>query len=524
MTYGTSRWSLVVVGAAAISLACATAGGARTDVAAKPVLTIGAVGTAFGTTNLDPARDRLFYPSVRTLTNEPIVYRRPDGSFSPGLATSWHYIKAKAGSGRANKDFEFTLRKGARFSDGTPVTAQAVKAWLEYFAGANGPAFAVLGPIASVEAVGRRTVRIHLKSPNPNIPDALSRSNWAHVSSPAAVAKPSLLSTRTYGAGPYMLDPAQTVANDHYTLVPNPHYYDKAKQHWSQVVIKVVPAVTSVLQAMQAGQIDVAPGDPSTAATARSAGFTVVRAPGANSSFALDVAGIKLKALADVRVRQAMNYAIRRPRIAAAFVGTNGSPTSALATEDGSYKAYANHYPYNPAKAKSLLAAAGYANGFTIDNVVTAGFVGSLGTPLAQAVAQDLKAVGITLNLRPTTTAAEVVQLALGPDPPAMFQAPFGYFSMWSLYGLAMKPGGNSNHVGGRGWSDARINSLWVKGSRAANATTVWKQITERATKQAYFLPILTSDALWYVNARKVKGVAVGKVYPVLTPNTWTPR
>lgn len=51
-----------------------------------------------------------------------ITHLNPDGTVAPALATSWSYV------GTGNETFEFTLRHDARFSDGTPVTASAVKA------------------------------------------------------------------------------------------------------------------------------------------------------------------------------------------------------------------------------------------------------------------------------------------------------------------------------------------------------------------------------------------------------------
>jgi peptide/nickel transport system substrate-binding protein len=478
----------------------AAAAGARTA-ATKPTLNIGE--TAF--ISLDTAKDVF---RNHTVTHEPFIYMNADGSFRPGLATSWRYLKPMARSGRANKDFELTLRRNARFSDGAPVTAQAVKAWLEYFPKGNGPHAGSMGPISSVETIGRWTVRIHLKSPNPVMPYTLSdQNNWGAISSPNAIANPALMATNTYGAGPYKLEPAQTVMNDHYTFVPNPYYYDKSKIKWSKVVLKVISTPTSALQALQAGQVDFVSGDPTTAGAAARSGFTVVHAPFANWGFTLDVAGVVSKPLADVRVRQALNYALDRKTIAASLYGRYGRPTSALLTPDGTDPKYTNYYSYNPGRAKALLAAAGYPNGFALDEVV----VHPAGVPLAQAVAKYLGDVGVKLNLDVKTTVPAYGQAVLGNTKSPMIQALMAYFRpMWAQYVFVIKPGSSFNRLRG-GWHDRTINNLWLKGQRAAKPTTYWKQITARLTSQALFMALSTTDGIIYAS-KKVKGV-------VATPN-----
>jgi peptide/nickel transport system substrate-binding protein len=504
-----------------LAAAAPTSTAAKT-VAAKPVLNI---GVNAGPLSLDPAKNGAgTFSMVDPLRHESLIHWNADGSFSPGLARSWRYLKAKAGSGRANKDFELTLRRNARFSDGTPVTAQAVKTWLEYVSRTSGPSLVYMGgQIASVEALGTWTVRIHLNFPNPVLPYTLSDVyNWGGVNSPNAVATPPTLLTRSFGAGPYMLDPAQTVANDHYTLVPNRYYYDKSRIKWSKVVVRIIATPSSMLQAMQSGQIDVAIGDPSTAAAAAASGVTVVHAPVTLHAFTLDPRGIKSKPLADVRVRQALNYALDRKTIAAAIVGRYGKPSSAIASSDGVDRKYENFYPYNPVKARSLLAAAGYANGFRIDNVIVQAYAGNLGTPLVQAVAKYLDAVGVKLGITSYPTPGEWGRAVLG-NPSAMILSPFAVSrSMWIQYGAFMKPGGLFNRVGG-GWNDPAITSMWLKGQRAADPAAYWRQITARATTKALFLPVLASNAVYYVN-KKVKGVVATAKRQFPLASEWSPR
>ncbi len=296
--------------------------------AGKPVLTI---ASPTDPRSLDPtATGNLL---VAHLAYANIIRTNPDGSFSPELATSWHYLNAKGGSGGANKGFEFTLRHDARFSDGTPVTAQAVVAWLTYFSQSKSVNVGSMPPIKSIQAIGKWTVRIICKSPNPQFRLTLGYGNtglWGAVASPDAVANPAKFNTETFGAGPYMVDPSQSLAGDHFTFVPNPYYYAKSTIKWSKIVVRIIPTGSSRLQALQAGQVDVAFGDAQTVSAARSSGLSVSVAPGLTPLFLINASGSRNGGapLKDVRVRQALNYAIDRKAIAKALFGKDGTATA----------------------------------------------------------------------------------------------------------------------------------------------------------------------------------------------------
>src|SRR5262249_17223153 len=113
----------------AIAIAClglATAANARSK--AKPTMTI---GTTVTPPSLDGFKWGGFHPAGG-LVWKGLVVPRPDGSFVPGLAASWRFLKSEGNSLRENKDFEITLRRGVRFADGTPMNARAVKTWFDF--------------------------------------------------------------------------------------------------------------------------------------------------------------------------------------------------------------------------------------------------------------------------------------------------------------------------------------------------------------------------------------------------------
>jgi peptide/nickel transport system substrate-binding protein len=514
---------LLIAAIACGIVTAAAAAGLKVSAAGKPTLTI-AISSPIG--SIDPSKDGGTDYQFRLLTSEAIAYREPSGALTPGLATAWNYVKAPAGSGLAHKAFKITLRHNARFSDGTLVTAQAVKGWFDFVSKSNSPFANSMGPISSIDTMGKWTVVIHLKSPNPALFAAdLLVGTWGVVQSPSCLASPAVLANQTCGAGPYMLQPSATVAGDHYTLVPNPYYYDKSRVKWGRIVFKVIGSPASVLQAMQAGQVDATGGDSTTATAAANAGLKVLHAPIGVETLFLDASGAKLKQLADVRVRQALNYAINRKVLAAVAGGKFAVPTSEISSGDGWNPAFANYYPYNPGKAKALLAAAGYPNGFALNPLtVGVGPPGGFADLLGQTIAKYWDAVGIQTTVYEPPTFGDYVQhLIIDPDPVFDLNVGPPGASMWTWWTLLMKPKSILNNVGGHGWNDPTINGLWVKGSRAANPSKYFEAIAARTVTQAYFVPLFKSTIYEYLNSKKVKNVTFGQYAGTLPIIDWSP-
>lgn len=481
---------LLSVGASGFS----TAASARAvPNAAKPTLTF---GTPDGPESLNPALDVTGTENLwRPLITTPIFLENPNGTFGPGLAASWKYV------GAGNETFSFTLKHGVRFSDGSIVTAAAVEAWLIYYNAHASASYAAQLPLTSINTVGNWTVVLHVATPNPLIPYYLSNAQErGYVNGPTALANPaSYLASQSDGAGPYMVDPAQTVAGDHYTFVPNPYYAAKAAVHFSSVVVKVITDPQTMLEALTTGQVNVAYGDQSTAVGAHSAGFQVLAyGQGTDGLEISDRSGGRptSKPFESLLVRQALNYAMDRKAISHALFGRYGSPTDQFGALDAVDPKYNNYYPYNPTKAKQLLAEAGYPNGFTV-NVVDIGFAGNLGDPLIQAMAQDAAAVGVTFNI---TT---------GPTFPIFFQGVLSgqneltnavntYAPMYATYTAFFKPG--SNFLTAASTDQPQLTTLYNEGAVAKNPAKYWLAISRTVVKEADTLTITTVPAYYYLS------------------------
>ncbi|WP_082530593.1 ABC transporter substrate-binding protein [Aeromicrobium sp. Root344] len=477
-------------------------GGAKPDVLR--------IGLGVGPVTLDPAKDAAGLPNVmRSLTNEALFHLNADKSASPALVSDSGYV------GKGNTTFELTLKKGIRFTDGEPLNAAAVKTWLLYFAKAGGP-FASNLSIKSIETQGDYKLTLHLASPNPIVPVILSQyGNGGAVSSPKAVAHPADLAKTTYGVGPYVIDSSQTVAGDHYTLVPSKYYYDKSAIRFKKVTVKVISDKSAMLRAFQAGQLDFGSLDPTVAAAAAKSGVKVMHwASGTVIVSLLDSKGSLAPALGDVRVRQALNYAVNRKAIAKAMVGEFGAPTSQLQMSDTD-PALNDRYPYDPQKAKTLLAEAGYKDGFSM-KVVDGGTASVIGDATMQAVAKDWEAIGVKVQVKAATT--DFVALALSKKFSGI-EWPPDAVPTWMGYSLFWGPKASLNPFG---VVNPELDRLFELGRSQSGdeAAETFAKLSSTVTEQALNVPIYTADTIWGMN-KHLTGIDKGTWMPFAADFGW---
>ncbi|MFF7244935.1 ABC transporter substrate-binding protein [Embleya sp. NPDC008237] len=421
------------------------------------------------------------------------------GTTQPGLATEWGYI------GTGNTDFEFGLREGITFSDGSPLTAESVAASLNY-ARKNGLNISWLSSIESVTATGPLTVRIHCTTPNPVLPRLLDNvSLVGSVISPAGLADPAKMGTRSFGAGPYVLDPWQTVSGDHDTYTPNARYWDKTKIHWKKVVVKVIPNPNSALQTVKTGQADALTITAGQVDAARSGGLTVAHTPIVTLGVNLvDRAGTRAPPLKDVRVRQALNYAVDRAAITKAVVQQYGQPTTqiGLPEAEGFTAETDRRYPYDPARARQLLTEAGYPNGFALD-METQGLLGI--DLVTQAVVEQWKRIGVTAQVTTDTSVGRwlanatsrkfaAVGFAYGAAPTYLMALD------WLLpHPTAFNPFASQDPELTRRLTDAASAPLDQQDAR-------YREVVRYVVDQGWFVSVMRMDGIYAFNAKKLTG------------------
>ncbi|MEU3464324.1 ABC transporter substrate-binding protein [Streptomyces sp. NPDC006733] len=464
---------------------------------------------------LDPAKVDQAFAGFVSPAYEPLIRRASDGSLQPGLATSWAYV------GTGNKTFELTLRDHVTFADGTALTAQGVVQHFQYIQRAGGTAAALLAG-AVITAPGDRTVRLTFALPNPVAPDIMTQDYViGDVISPTALTAPAALATTTSGAGPYALDPAATVAGDHYAFVANPRYWNKAQVHYKRIVLRVIANPNTALNALKTGQVDAAATDFSISSSAKTAGLQIVQTPFVIQGIALlDRDGSLLKPLGDVRVRRAVNYAIDRGAISKALLGEYGVPTTQFTVPggEGYVRANATAYPYDPAKARQLLAEAGYPDGFTLP-MLSSPFAG-IGT-MAQALSDQLGKVGIRVKLRTLTNPnAYVSELAGGKTASAAVG--YGYQPTY-LEGLGLflptAPVFNP-----RKSASPQLTALFGKLAVAAQAQrpAAAQAVQAWLVDNAWFAPVAASPVFYYARPT-VGGVKVSPNSPMANLADWYP-
>jgi peptide/nickel transport system substrate-binding protein len=461
--------------------------------------------------SLNPAKGA-YAEFPHSLSAGTIIRGNPDGTYSPNLATAWRYV------GTGNTIFEFVLRHDLRFSDGSVLDAAAAAAWMNYFSKASTEFARQLGPIESIAAVAPDTVRIVLGAPNPDMVYYLSGPyNWGYLVSPEVIANPDVLNTQTFGAGPYVLDASQTVAGRSYTFLPNEYYFAQSSIKYKKIVVKVVTTPTSTLAALETGQVQFAVGDYETVGGATRAGLDVYSVPANTVGITfLDRNGEISEPLGNLQVRQALNYAVNRPLIVQDVIGKHGSPTSEFCSTDGFDPDCADYYSYDPSRAKELLASAGYADGFTFTTIVFDG-PGTVALKVAEAMAQQFEAVGVTMRLKVDTAAEYVTDVMSGKFAAQVADNPISPQSV--LYATYLAPSGIVNQLK---VVDPALDALAKTASVASSPSDYWKQMSQLYTKQAVWCPVLIADTFYFA-AESVGGIVAIRS-DQLDPTVWYPR
>ncbi len=342
-----------------------------------------------GPSRFDPARATSSFDNTSLfLTYDRLIHQAPDASAVPGLATDWEFVD----DGTA---LVLDLREGVTFHDGTPFDAEAVKANIDRGLTLEGASVtAELEVIESVEVVDPMTVRLNLSGDGASLPLVLSDRAGMMVS-PAAFDNPDL-DRSPVGAGMYEVTEYQEDSLIVYERYDD--YWDPDAAGVERIEFVIQPDAVTRLNAIRSGQVDLTFVDPQQDQEARDAGLNVDQHTG------LAFYHIQLNRdrewFADPLVREAMNHAIDRDAIVEGLLFGIGN-ASAQSFPEG-YFAYdpetgTDSYPFDPDRARELLAEAGYPDGFSFEYIVPAV---PLIVQLAEATQAQLAEVGIDAQIR----------------------------------------------------------------------------------------------------------------------------
>lgn len=407
------------------------------------------------------------------------------GEYKGELATGWKWVD--------NKTLELTLRQGVRFHDGEAFGADdVVFTYNTMSAKESGARFrAIVDWIDTVEKVDAFTVRIHTKTPFPQALEFLSGPMPIYPHEYYAKVGSKGMSNAPVGTGPYKA--VDMKPGEQYTLARNDDYNwgsPKSKAKIGNVIIREIPDTQTQVAELMSGGIDVtADMTPDLVTKLSSVPGVTAKMSETLRIFVIGLDAAKRTnnaAVNDVRVRQALNYAIDRDAIvknlmagAARALSTPCHPLQFGCAEDAAIK-----YPYDPEKARALLKEAGFGDGLELTLYAEAP------AKEAEAIIGYFAAVGVKVNLNRVPYEAYRDAQMSGKAPAFLFN--------WGSYSLADAAASISFFFKGGDDDFAQDKDVieWLKTGDSVTdpekRKEAYSSAIKRITEQAYWIPLFS--------------------------------
>jgi ABC-type transport system substrate-binding protein len=367
--------------------------------------------------SLDPAKgfDTISFQFLLLLYQGLVEY--DDGvKLLPGLATDWSLSADRL-------TYTFHLRPGVRFSNGReleasdfvfsvertldPKTAAPTESYFEGIAGAKAFREGNAASVAGLRAPARYTLTIQLAAPDPTFLYVLTLPGALVVPREEVRRWGAAFATHPVGTGPYVL--TQWRRAFHLSFARNPLFPRADRQYLDGIDVLIGGDTTLHLMMFERGELDIAEVDdnpgipiPDYLRIARSPRWhnLLERMPvGASEFLSLNV---EMPPFDDLKVRQAMNYAINKDKLIRLMHGMVMPAAGILPSTMPGFNPNLKGYAYDPAKARQLLAESGHPNGFSFKFW----YLSPSPSPVPDAIEYDLKQVGINAELKPVTFAS----------------------------------------------------------------------------------------------------------------------
>jgi peptide/nickel transport system substrate-binding protein len=419
------------------------------SVTAQPAGTL-VVGLVAEPVNLDPppVTDLNSNRVGRRIVETLVTFPEESTQVVPGLAESWTISKD-------GLQYTFKLRRGITFHDGTPLNAEAVKFSIERQINPGHPAYKLgkypfanffFGNVKAVEVLSEERVAFLLNEPRASFLSILT-AGAASIVSPTAVMKwgPDY-PTHPVGTGPFRF--ASWDRGQRVVLEKNPTYW-KYPVKVERVIYRPIVEDQARLTELLTGTLDVIVGVPAdfVSQLEQNPKITLLKQVGAHVWY-LGMNNQK-KPFDDKRVRQALNYAVNKDAIVKDVLkGTGASSRGPVLPGTWGADPALKAYPYDPERAKKLLAEAGYPNGFSTTLWVPESGSGMQAPVAMSTVMQsNLKAVGVNVSLQTMEWGAYLAKLRTkeqelfalswmaGTEDPDMVMYPLLHSSQWTPVG-----------------------------------------------------------------------------------------
>ncbi len=339
-----------------------------------------------------------FLQFLRTAFNSLCFYDE-EGNLAPELAESWETDPDAA-------TITFHLRSGVKFSDGTDFNAEAVKWNIEQYQSAGRTE---VGSVASIDCPDENTVVINLEAWSSSALESIGF--FVYYMSPTAFEENGGADWARFnavGTGPFIMKSFEQGVG--VTYEKNPNYWEEGKPYLDGVEFSIISEPTTLENALTAGEIDLISYASIDNLKNLEATGNFVRESNENG-MGVETVGVipnsddESSPFYDAKVRQAFCYAIDADTIVDSLGYGYYTRTNQWAAPGAiTYNEDVEGYPYNPDKAKELLAEAGYADGFDTVIYAAAGLEN-----WATAIADQLTQVGIR-------TQVEMVDATKGND------------------------------------------------------------------------------------------------------------
>lgn len=391
MNMGLKTWggAAVVVGALMLCLVGPYAP-FNSQAQVKPGGTL-TVGLEMEPSNLDPATSNQG-AAINLIQQSYSTLFRVDEQLTPvpDLVQEWEAPNPST--------YIFKLRKGVKFHNGRELVAEDVKYSFDRIMDPKigSPYTNYFENVAKIETPDKYTVRLTMSNPDASLLTNLTMPVTAIVPK-EEVIRHGDLKIIMVGTGPFKW--VRWVPNKELVLTKNPDYFGKDLPYLDQVRYVTLFDDTARTAALRSGAVDFIENAPAKDISILKGLPDVVVTDGANLNFVAMALNLKSKPFDNVKVRQAMSYAINRDAVAAAFDGFArplfGGPLIPPYWAGSNFK----RYSYDLAMAKKLLAEAGLPNGFRSTVLIPAGY--AVYTKAAEAVQGELRRANITLDIVP---------------------------------------------------------------------------------------------------------------------------